>query len=312
MLNAYMLGASLYIPATHEKLGRVLSGKAHPNARSLIACTEDAVGASDVDFALEQIREVLPHLPGSGAGPLRFIRPRNLEVLAVLLGMPGIERIHGFVIPKADHHSLPAYLKLLSHSDHVFMPTIETEAAFDTGAMIALRALLARAEVRERCLAIRIGGNDLLRLLGMRRPLDRTIYETPIGALIPQLVMTFKPHGFKLTGPVMDQLNSPELLVEETLRDQLMGLDGKSAIHPCQIDPIESVFTVAASELAAAREVLSPTAPTVFQFDGAMLETIIHREWAEGVLKRHASCPLLTLVLSPVENVQAERGASFG
>lgn len=264
MISAHMLGASLYIPATHDKLAGTIIGTTSPRARSVIVCTEDSILVTDLQIALQRIREILGELRVYCAGPLRFIRPRNPDVLEELLRMPGIERIHGFVIPKADHRTLPAYLNLLNGTNHLFMPTIETDAAFDTGAMIALRNHLSRAEVRDRCLAIRIGGNDLLRLLGMRRPLDRTIYDTPIGALIPQLVMTFKSRGFNLTGPVMDQIDSPNLLLDETKRDKLMGLEGKSAIHPCQIDPIESVFRVTTEDLAVASEVLTNGAPAVF------------------------------------------------
>ena len=289
MLDAYMLGASLYVPATHPKLASILAGTAYPQARSLIACTEDAIGEAEVDDALERIRGLLARLPALTSGPLRFVRPRNLEVLIQLLAMPGIERIHGFVIPKADHRTLPAYLEALERTGHVFMPTIETSAAFDVAAMVAMREVLDRDRIRERCLAIRIGGNDLLRVLGMRRPLNSTIYDTPVGALIPQLVMMFKPYGFKMTGAVMDQFNAPELLAEEARRDRLMGLDGKSAVHPRQVEVIEAVFAVAACELAAAHAVLDPEAPAVFQIDGTMLEAAVHRPWAEAVMKRHAA-----------------------
>jgi citrate lyase beta subunit len=40
---------------------------------------------------------------------------------------------------------------------------------------------------------LRIGGNDLMKLIGIRRPRDRTIYQTPIGYVIANLVTIFKP-----------------------------------------------------------------------------------------------------------------------
>lgn len=289
MPSAYQLGASLYVPAIHTRLRGALDGSAYRQVRSLIACTEDAVAECDVDTALSAIAAVLPALPARGNGPLRFVRVRNLAVLRELLAMPGVERLHGVVIPKADADSLPAYLAALRGSGLLFMPTIETTAAFDDAAMRELRTLLLRESVRAGCLAIRIGGNDLLRLIGLRRPPDCTIYDTPIGTLIAQLVLTFKPHGFHLTAPVFDRLDARALLIEETRRDLRMGLTGKSAIHPRQVDVIESVLAVPDDDLAAAQALLADSAPAVFQHGGAMLEAAVHRDWAAHVLQRVAA-----------------------
>ena len=57
---------------------------------------------------------------------------------------------------------------------------------------------------RARILVLRIGGNDLLNLLGLRRQRGHTLYETPLGAVIARLVTTFKPHGFRLSAPVFE------------------------------------------------------------------------------------------------------------
>ncbi|MGQ0621722.1 MAG: HpcH/HpaI aldolase/citrate lyase family protein [Panacagrimonas sp.] len=288
MLDPALLGASLYVPATHPRLEQVLDGRASA-ARSVIACTEDAVAEADVGAALTQLRRVLALLPPKTRAPLRFVRVRSPEVLIELLAMPGVERLHGVVIPKADRSTLPLYLRALEGHDLMMMPTLETAAVFDPAEMRAFRRLLSKPAVRERCLALRIGGNDLLCLLGMRRPRSCTLYETPMGALIANLVLTFRPHGFALTAPVFEYLDEPALLLAETRRDRAMGLVGKSAIHPSQIGIIESGFKLCDRELAAARAVLDDGAPAVFKFDGAMLEPAVHRQWAASVLDRACS-----------------------
>lgn len=283
MIDPALLGASLYVPATHAKLESVLDGRASA-ARSVIACTEDAIAEGEVGAALTKLRRVLKRLPPKTTGPLRFVRVRNPEVLNRLLAIPGVERLHGVVVPKADRRTLPAYLRLLAGHELLMMPTLETAAAFEPDEMMALRRLLSRPAVRGRCLALRIGGNDLLALMGMRRPRHCTLYETPMGALIANLVLTFRPHGFALTAPVFEYLDEPDLLLAETRRDRAMGLVGKSAIHPDQIAVIESGLRLSERELAAARAVLAADARPVFKFDGAMLETSVHRRWATQVL----------------------------
>ena len=284
-LEPHRLGASLYVPATHAKLDSVFAGDSYPNVRSLIACTEDAISEHHLDAALARLKAVLPTLPARNRGPLRFIRPRNVEVLKAMLALTGIERVHGFVLPKIDHATLPGYLKALGERNFAMMPTLETAAAFEPDAMRALRKMLLLPAHKARCLALRIGGNDLLALLGIRRARNTSIYQTPIGALIPQLVMCFRPHGFQLTGPVFDGLEGMDTLRAEALQDRHMGLIGKTAIHPSQTSVIEAVFRVSECELAAANALLSSEA-AVMKFDGSMLERTVHAEWARTILQR--------------------------
>lgn len=287
MRDVFASGAALYTPATHRDLGRLFIGSAVPGLGTTIACTEDAIRDDELEAALDLLQDVLHRLPAGTQGPLRYVRPRNPDVLKRLLAMPGIEKVDGFVLPKADAQSLPTYLELLDQTSHAFMPTIETESAFSASAMLDLRALLCRARVRERCAAVRIGGNDLLRILGMRRPAECTLYDTPIGALIPQLVMTFKPMGFRMTGSVLDRLDGPDLLSREAALDRRMGLDGKSAVHPAQVELIDGAFRITAQELHAATALLDPSAPAVFRMAGVMQEPAVHRAWANAVLRTH-------------------------
>lgn len=285
MLDAYQLGASLYVPATHAKLGAVLAGREHPALKSVIVCTEDAVAEHELEAALRHLREVLA-TAASTPGLLRFVRARNPTVLRQVLAMPGSDRLDGFVLPKISLQTLPRYLTLLRGGPHWLMPTLETAEVFEPDAMRALRSALLRPAVRARVLALRIGGNDLLRLLGMRRPRDVTLYDTPLGALLAQLMLIFRPSGFALTAPVFDFLDDDDLLREEVRRDIAFGFCGKTAIHPAQVSVIEAVFKVKAVELEAARRLIEPDCPAVFKHGGAMYEAAVHVPWAQRVFAR--------------------------
>lgn len=285
MLDAYQLGASLYVPALHPKLDAVLGRRELPELKSVIVCTEDAVADHELDSALRQLQEVLASV-SIVPRMLRFVRVRNPAVMRQVLAMPGSERLDGFVLPKITLRNLPFYTKLLRGDHHRLMPTLETAEVFEPDAMRALRTELLRPAVRKRVLALRIGGNDLLRVLGMRRPRGVTLYDTPMGALLAQLVLTFKPHGFALTAPVFDYLDDDLLLAEEARRDIAFGFCGKTAIHPSQISIIETVFKVKAVELEAARRLIEPNCPAVFRLGGAMYEAAVHGPWAQRVFVR--------------------------
>jgi citrate lyase beta subunit len=284
MDNVNRLDASLYVPGIHPDLAKVLQGE-HPAApQSIIVCTEDAISESDVDFALDRLHSIVRHLPSRSDGPLRFIRPRSPSVLRQLLRMPGIERVHGFVIPKSDGDTLPAYLRILGRRTFHLMPILETAAVFEREGIQEIRHFLQHASVKARILALRIGGNDLLRLLGLKRFPGHTIYETPIGALIPLLIMAFKPYGFRLTGVACDEYANPDLLRIEARRDRLMGLVGKTAVHPCQVPVIQQEFRPSSSDLEAARSIIAEASGGAFGLNGVMLEPAVHLAWATDVV----------------------------
>jgi citrate lyase beta subunit len=286
-MNRFLhLGASLYVPATRDDLVAIANGRKFPELRSVIFCTEDAVRQEDLRRALDNVRNMLRHLENT-PGLMRFVRVRNPSVLATLLQMDGIERLTGFVLPKITRENLEQFRPAFT-SPHRFdvMLTLETTEVFDAGEMAALRSELLQPVYRDRILSLRIGGNDLLNLLGLRRPRGRTIYRTPIGSTIDQLVTTFRPHGFNLTGPVFDYLDQGKVLSRETADDLAHGLFGKTAIHPRQVPLIESAYRVKASELHMAERILDESAPAVFRFCEAMCEPATHRRWASLIRDR--------------------------
>jgi citrate lyase beta subunit len=167
------------------------------------------------------------------------------------------------------------------------MPTLETAAVFDASAMRELAVMLAEDSVKERIVILRIGGNDLLNLLGLRRPRGMTIYETPLAGVISQLVTTFYPQGFLLSAPVYEYLSDAVTLAREIRQDLAHGLIGKTAIHPSQIGLIEPHYAVVEDDYAMACRILEEAAPAVFRMHDAMCEVATHRRWAQQIICRH-------------------------
>ncbi|WP_426191740.1 HpcH/HpaI aldolase/citrate lyase family protein [Massilia sp. DWR3-1-1] len=277
------MGASLYVPATHKHLMAVADGERLPQARSLIFCTEDSVADRDLSWALFNLSVVLNNMR-TPARAERFVRVRSPEVMARVLAMPGSDKLTGFVIPKATSANFDAYFRQVRDTDHMLMPTLETAEVFDDAEMRQFRQVLEAPGVRNRILALRIGGNDLLALLGLRRPRGMTIYRTPLGPVIARLATTFRPYGFVLTAPVFEHLDLPELLDQEVMEDLAHGMIGKTAIHPSQIGPIEQHYRVKPNDLSAARAILDIDAPAVFKMHDSMCEVATHRAWAQRVV----------------------------
>jgi citrate lyase beta subunit len=263
----------------------VANGERYPGLRSVILCTEDSIRSEEVEAGLAHLAALMPRL--TKRGPSVFIRPRNPQVLQRILAMRGIERIDGFVLPKVTAEVFADYVALIPAS-FALMPTLETREAFDPWAMAALRQVFLQDAVRGRILALRIGGNDLLNLIGVRRKPGQTLYDTAIGQVIAALVTTFLPDGFALTAPVFDNFGDPKTLDKEVLCDIEHGLIGKTAIHPHQIERIERHYKVAFSDLEAAQAILMSDAPAVFQIGKVMCEPATHTAWAKTIVARAA------------------------
>ena len=196
-------------------------------------CLEDSTHHSDVPRALTNLAPLLRNAArGEEArpGPALFVRPRDAAMLAHILGFEGVETLAGFVIPKASPDNFPAYLDCLADDRHLLMPTLEAPELLDGAEMRRLRDQLLA--VRSRILAIRIGGNDLLKAIGARRSAVRTAYDGPLGTMIAGFVAAFAPFGFALSAPVFEHFANAELLREEVERDLEHGLFTKTAIHP--------------------------------------------------------------------------------
>ena len=287
-INAWSLGATMYVPAMHKDLSFILAGtkeisSALAQPRSLVICLEDAVREEDLEEALERLELGLKY--AKKTEQLHFVRPRNVEILKKVMSMKNIDVIDGFVLPKITHENIQDYLDVLPESHNfMLMPTLETAEVFEISHMKRLRDILL--PVQDKILALRVGGNDLLNCLGMRRPKSGRIYDTPVGLAIHNLVQNFKPAGFDLTAPVFEIIDRMELLEEEVKKDLMCGLVCKTAIHPSQIHIIEKHYEVNNQDIEMAEAILDKDAPAVFRMHGTMCEPATHRKWAEQILIR--------------------------
>ncbi|MFB2539649.1 MULTISPECIES: HpcH/HpaI aldolase/citrate lyase family protein [unclassified Acinetobacter] len=285
-LHALELGATLYVPATRLDLVDITLNNKINGLRSMVLCLEDAVSEHDVAFALKNLAELLMQLSEQPKAKLKiFIRPRHHAMLQSLLSWQNIGVIDGFVLPKFDTQSLPKYQQILQHNQSLYiMPTFESADIFDIFAQRDIRQALQQDF--SQVLALRIGGNDLLNTMSLRRPTTHHIYATPVGYLIAQLAGQFISHGFAMTAPVFEHFSQVDLFQQELALDIEHGLSGKTVIHPSQIAMVHDAFKVSQSEFEQAQAILQPDAQAVFAVAGSMIEPATHKNWAEKVLLR--------------------------
>ncbi len=287
-ISPYALGATLYMPATRTDILDVVLGQKIEGLRSLVVCLEDAVKESEVDQALANLKSLLKGIHALGGrpekGPLLFVRPRDAQMAAKLNEWPLMGHVDGFVAPKLNLASLKSWEKGVTRPGLMLMPTLETADVYDPAAMVELREAL-NGTLRDRIIALRIGGNDLMGCLGLRRSPTRTLYQSPMSYVIPMLCGVMGS-AFRMTAPVFERMDNLELLEEELALDIEHGLVGKTAIHPSQIPVIHKALRVSVDDLNSARLILNDGAAAVFKHGGAMCEPATHHQWAKNIVAR--------------------------
>lgn len=285
MFDAYGLGATLYMPVIHHNVPHILSGKMSCEASSIVLCLEDALAENDVERGIMFLRSALKNVDHDGR--LRvFVRPRSLEMAHRLASMRDIQNIEGFVAPKVRPETAADWLQLTQDSGLRIMPTLETAEYFDPLKISALRDILKAFDHRL-ISAIRLGGNDLLGALGLRRQQGITSWEGPLGHILAMCSSMLVSAGYPVAAPVFDIIHDLETLKREVERDVAAGFISKTAIHPCQIPIIHQAMCVSQEDVIQARAILEKDAKAVFQIGGVMCEPSTHHNWAERILARH-------------------------
>lgn len=286
MFAAYGLGATLYMPVIHPKVPDIVSARVAAPASSIVLCLEDALREEDVERGVRTLMDLLTdRVRDQETRPRLFIRPRSYDMACRLRAIRGIDRIDGFVIPKARLETLPEWISLLNGTRLCLMPTMETPDLFDPTRLTQFRDLLLTAGP-ERIAAVRIGGNDLLGAMALRRVRGVTAYDGPLAWFLSMAAGLLIPSGVSVTAPVFDIIDDLETLQREVDRDVQMGFVSKTAIHPIQVPVIEGALAVAAEEVAAAEAIVNRDARAVFQIGGVMCEPATHTAWAHRILAR--------------------------
>lgn len=276
-------GATLYVPAIHHNIADVRAGSVH-GLGTMVICLEDAIRDDQVPLALTTLREHLLQEVDAKEGPTVYIRPRDVRMAERIMAMPGIERVRGFVVPKATADTLPDWMSILRGGNHAVMPTLETAHVFDQHEVHRMRdqALALGMKID----MVRIGGNDILSTIGARRSSRRTLYDGPLGPVVAGIVGAFAGTNIMLSSPVLEHYSDDSLLLEEIERDIEHGIFNKTAVHPKQVPIINATLRPSAAEVVEAQAILSDDAKGVFGMDGSMCEPKTHSAWAQMVLAR--------------------------
>ncbi|GHH83348.1 HpcH/HpaI aldolase/citrate lyase family protein [Streptomyces capitiformicae] len=234
---AAALGATLYSPATRERLADDIVKQAGRGVVSMVLCLEDSIDDAEVVGAEENlIRQFADLADLAGRSdvelPLLFIRvrfPEQIPDLARRLG-PAVQLLSGFVLPKFTEERGVAFLEALTAAEaasgrRLFaMPVLESpELMYRETRVDALQGIAHTVDkYRDRVLALRLGVTDFCSSYALRRPPDMTAYDVQIVASVIADVVNVLGRadgtGFTVTGPVWEYFRVQERMFKPQLR----------------------------------------------------------------------------------------------
>ena len=261
--DLFAVRSVLFLPASNPRA----IAKARESAADLVVLDlEDAVKPADKEGA----------------------RSAAVEAVASQWPMPVAIRINS---PGSDWHS--ADIDAVARSAAAFAVLPRTSSAHlvradrealdkPVLAMIETAAgVLAAGEIARESAGLIAGTNDLRADLHL--PLDAT--RQPISASLQWIVLAARAAGIPVFDGVFNQLTDPEGLAAECRDGRALGFDGKSLIHPDQLDPCNRLFGPDAAEVARARQLVEAFSGGAERFEDAMIERM-HVEAARRVLAR--------------------------
>lgn len=139
--------------------------------------------------------------------------------------------------------------------------------------------------------ALMLGGNDLAKTLGTGLAADRE----PLKPWLAATVAAAKAHGLAAIDGVFNRLDDADGLAVECAQGRLYGFDGKSLIHPGQIEAAHAAYSPTAAEVAEAHAIVAAFATPeaegkgAIRVNGAMVERL-HLVQAQALLDRAAAC----------------------
>jgi len=130
------------------------------------------------------------------------------------------------------------------------------------------RGVLAAAAIAPAAAGLVAGTNDLSADLRIPAGAGRTGVSTAL----QHIVLAARAAGIPAFDGVYNRLEDDEGLGAEAREGRAFGFDGKSIIHPSQIDTVNRIFSPTAEELAAADALLAAATGGAQRHDGRMIE----------------------------------------
>ncbi|TPI24237.1 CoA ester lyase [Mesorhizobium sp. B3-2-1] len=283
----------LYVPASSDK---ALAKIARLACDAVIIDLEDAVAPADKIAAREKLAGIFANRPDAGHNGRRCEMVVRVNALSSEWGTEDLAAVakaepDGILLPKVD---TPRDVLEVGDvlDDNLAPDSVKLWAMIETPkAMLNIGAIaeLGR-DPASRLDCFIAGTNDLIKDTGVLATPDR-VYLLP---WLMQMLLAARAGGLDMLDGVFNDFRDPDAFARECTQAAAMGFDGKTLIHPSQIEAANRAFAPSAQALAEARAVKDAFALAqnsgkgVIALNGRMVERL-HLAQAEKLLAKAAA-----------------------
>ncbi len=277
------LRSLLYMPASNRR--------AIEKARGLDA---DAIALDLEDAVAPEMKEearttLVVELTAGGFGHRRMVgrinalaTPWGRDDLTTLAAAP----LDALLAPKVD--DAEDVIALSQAMDAAgYAPNVALWVMIETPRAILALERIAACAATTRLAAFVLGLNDLAKDTGMAQLPGRAVF-VPV---LAQAIMAARANGLALLDGVCNAIDDPARLEGECTQARDFGMDGKTLIHPSQIETANRVFAPSESDVAEARAIVAAFAAPenagrgALRVNGKMAE-LLHAEMAKRLIEK--------------------------
>jgi citrate lyase beta subunit len=276
----------MYVPGDSEKM--LLKSIQLPSD-ILFLNLEDGVAASRKESARENVVHALQNLNFGNRGIVVRINPMNTEWGYADLSAIVPLRPHGICLPKMEKASeIGAVDRLVAElEDKAAIPkgTIHLHAMIESAAGVLRACEIGAASPRMASLIF--GSADYIADIGCQPGEDRA----ELMLALQMLVTAARADGIAAIDAPCFDLHNTDTLLREASQARRLGFNGKSVLHPNQLDTINRVFDVTVEEIAWAEKTIAELdeaenrGKALTTVDGQLIDNP-HRIAAEKILQR--------------------------
>ncbi|HXY89285.1 MAG TPA: CoA ester lyase [Xanthobacteraceae bacterium] len=271
--------SALYMPASNA---RALEKARTLPADAIILDLEDAVAPDAKKLAREQAAAAIK---AKGFGPREVVLRVNAldtawiddDLAAAVAAGPD-----AVLVPKI---SSPEEVAFVAHklADLKAPPALAVWAMIETPRAVLEANFIAAAgrDPKMRLSVLVLGTNDIAKETRARIVPGRL----PMLAALSTVVLAARAHGLDVLDGVYNDIQDAAGFARECEDGRNLGFDGKTLIHPAQIEPCNAAYSPAAAEVTAAKKIVAAFAAPenagkgVITVDGRMVE-LLHAEIA--------------------------------
>lgn len=279
--DIHPLRSVLYIPGSNPRALDKARGLA---VDAIIFDLEDAVAPDEKATARQTLANALDH--GGYGARLKIVRINSLETEWGEADAQAVCRMgaDAVLLPKVDGaHHLDALAAMTG--DLPLWAMMETPLGVLNATYIAGHPL---------CVGMVMGTNDLAKDIGARARADRL----PLMAGLGHCLLAAKAHGIAIVDGVYNAFKDNEGLAAECEQGRDMGFDGKTLIHPAQVDVANAAFAPSAADVELAERQITAYEAAIAQgqavavVDGRIVENLHVATARETLAKRDAIASL--------------------